>query len=189
MAKNSIDTSAAIIVANLEKESKTSFKKLEKFEVKTEEDYTIAGDLLKQLKTFKKHAEQKESSIVDPIKQGLNEIKLLFKPFYSKVDATEAATKSAMLAYITKKQLEAAKIQEKFDKGEIKKVSTLMDKLAPTQVAAKGIRETKYVEIENENLIPREYLIPDMVKINQAMLKEGLKIKGCKIETRKGLAI
>jgi FKBP-type peptidyl-prolyl cis-trans isomerase 2 len=51
-----------------------------------------------------------------------------------------------------------------------------------------GTRNTKYVKIVDENKIPREFLVPDMVAIKEAM-SQGKKVAGCEWDTKQTITV
>lgn len=182
--------SAQVVIATIEKKAGKHLNKLSTTSIQTKADYERAATLLKELKAFKKEAEAQEATIAIPLKKAWEATKQLFKPFYLKVDTVEQLTKLAMLTFVAEQEAKIKKLEAKFENGEIKKVSTLMDKIDTHTIASTtaSIRVTKELVILNELDIPREYLIPDLAKI-KAALKDGKIVKGCMLEDKKGLAI
>lgn len=191
LTTTSEEVSAHVVIASIEKKAGKYLKILSStLEIKTKEQYENSAIYLKELKACKKEAEVKEATITTPLKKALDATKALFKPFYTKVDVTEQLTKKAMLTFISEQEDKIKKLEAKFEKGEIKKVNTLLNKTAEHTITSgtASVRTTKEVVIVDEAQIPREYMMPDLSKI-KAAFKNGIVVKGCKIEDKKGLAI
>lgn len=190
VGKASDQVSAHVVIASIEKKAGKYLSKLSNLNIENKQDYENSAIALKELKAYKKEAELKEATITTPLKKAWDATKALFKPFYKKVDDIEQLTKTAMLTFIAEQDAKIKKLEAKFEKGDIKKVNTLMDKTAEHTIVsgAASVRVTKELVIVDVALIPREYLIPDTAKIKTAF-KEGKTVKGCKMEDKKGLAI
>lgn len=188
--QKSDQVSAHIVIASIEKKAKRNFTKLKNAFIGTKQEYEEAALLIKELKAYKKEAETQEATITTPLKKAYDAAKALFKPFYNKVDTTEQLTKKAMLEFVAEQEAKIKKLEDKFNEGKIKKVNTLLSKTAEHTITsgAASLRTTKELVITDEDLIPREYLMPDTVKI-KAALKEGKIVFGCALENKKGLAI
>jgi hypothetical protein len=183
-------TSVQIVLSSLNKKAKPLQNKLSSLQVKDQKDYDLAGSLMKQLKTLAKESEAEKKKIIDPLNQTLKAIKEHFKPFEEVVEALEADTKKKMIAFYTAQEEKQKKLEAKFERGEIKKVSTLVSKQDELQVSSahSSVRKTKVVEIVDEKKIPREYLVPDMAAIKEA-LNAGKKVAGCVLSDKTGIAI
>lgn len=183
-------TSVQIVLASLSKKAKPLQNKLSDLEVKSQSDYDLAGNLMKQLKTLAKESEAEKKKMTDPINQTLKAVREHFKPFEDVVAELEVNTKAKMLAFVEKQEAEQKKLEEKFEQGKIKKVSTLVAKQDELHVSSQhsSIRKVKVVEVENESKIPREYLVPDMAAIKEALLA-GKKVNGCKLVDKNNIAI
>lgn len=181
---------ALIVAQALIKESQPMMKKVSNLAIKTNVDYEQAAVLVKGLKEIAKKAKTEEEKITKPLTESLNAAKAHFKPFHDQVKAIEIDTKAKMIAYLDAKEKEEQKLLDKFEAGEIKRVSTLTKKQGELRVES-STAVTRIVDtlvIEDEKAIPREYLIPDETKIKEA-LKAGKKVRGCKLEKVKQLAI
>jgi hypothetical protein len=95
-----------------------------------------------------------------------------------------------MVKYLNAQEAKAEKVQAKFESGEIKKVSTLLGKQAELHTSSEdaSVRRVKVVEITDEKKIPREYLVPNLVAIKNALL-QGVTVQGAKIVEQKSIAI
>lgn len=192
MAKSQIvkAVSTSVVISALEKSSKPLIAKLEKLTIATNTEYELAAGYLKSLKAYSKEAEAKEKSITDPIKISIKNTQALFQPFYERVADIEATTKAAMLEFVIAQDEKKTKLEEKFNAGGIKKVSTYIGKAHELEVSTgkSQIRKVKRLVIENLAVVPREYMMPDETKIKVALLS-GKSIPGCKIVEEKTIAV
>lgn len=182
--------SAAVVVQSLQKQATPLFKKLEVVKIDSQEEYDRAGKLVKELKEMAKVADQKEKAITNPLNEALKETKALFKPFKDRVAEVELQTKAGMNQFLIKQEAATKKLEEKFERGDIKKVSTLVAKKEELQVqsANSKVRKVKVLKIVDASAIPREYLEPNESAIKAALL-EGKKVKGCILEEVNQIAI
>lgn len=182
--------STQVVIQAIEKKTKSTLIKLENFEVVDNATYDKVATMVKELKTYKKEAENQEATILNPLQAAVKATKDLFKPFYLNVANIELLTKSRMITFLDNQKAKELKLKEKFEDGSIKKVSTLITKVADLQVSSNSAsqRTIKEIEIVDLAAIPREYLVPDMVAIRKAF-KEGIKVEGCKEVTKISIAI
>jgi hypothetical protein len=97
----------------------------------------------------------------------------------------EAAFKTAIIAYSEKLDASQAQIAASVASGEMD-IATAIEAMekpdAPQGISSRTLTKVRVVD---EQAIPREYLTPDMKKIVQAVLKDGITIAGVeKIEER-----
>ena len=185
------ETSTAIVIASLEKKAKPLITSLSRIEaIESQEDYDSSSIIISKLKALKKEASAEESTMLDPLKKTEKAIRSHFQPFYNKVSEMESAIKSLMLEWVNKQDLIAAKAEKDFEDGKIASVGTYAKKVAQAQVKNGTAQRKKvwYLEIEEPSSIPREYLVPDTSKIEEA-LKSGKKVKGCKLVQKNVIAI
>lgn len=165
-------------------------------EIKSEQHLKEATNELTSVKLIQKELTARKESITKPMLLALKNARAIFAPLEAKVTAAELIIKRKMLTYqnaITAKaekkmekiatDVEAGKIS--FDKG--------VEKLAKVQEPTKTVsvdngqityRTVKKVIIENADLLPREYLVPDEVKIRRDALA-GKEIAGVKVVEEK----
>lgn len=185
---NSVILSA---IKALEKTASKTRKQLSDLVVSTQEEFELAGKLIKELKEKVKEAQKSEATILDPLKQAMEATKAHYKPFYNDVAELEADTKNKMRLFVEKQTKLIEKAKDDFEGGKIKKASTYMSKVENLSVqSAKGasVRKVKVLVINDASRIPREYLIPDAAKIKEALL-QGKTIAGCEIKLENSIAI
>ena len=178
--QSNMNVDASIVMQALEKQATPAIKKVNSLVVNDHESYTQAGELMKGIKEIAKIAKEREDQFTVPLNKLLTDIRSLFKPFRDNVKMVEQDTKDKMLKYLESTKKEVKKLEEKFDSGEIKKVSTLVSKTAALQIGS-NVRKVWEAVPVNVEQTPREYLVPDEAKIKDA-LKSGKTVKGWKWE-------
>jgi len=168
--------STEVVVKSLEKNAAPLIRKLADFKIKSNDDYSKAVELTKDLKNIAKEANDQLKTITDPLKKASDAARDIFRPFLNKVSGIEQAIKIAMLDWQSKLIEKKGALAEKFESGEIKKASTYLKKEAELD-HKEGVRMIWTAVEINAKKTPREYLIPDETKI-KAALKEGKKVEG-----------
>lgn len=150
-----------------------------------------AGDMMKKLK----------DGIIKPMNEALKSVRAMFSPPEDEYEKAIMIVKQKMLIYHNaaeaKRRQEEARIAARVEKGTMK-VETAARKIEDmpaiqTKIATGNglgsavFKEEKKVVIVDETLIPRQYLVPDMVLIRRAALA-GVEIPGVKIEVVKNIA-
>lgn len=159
-----------------------------------------ATDLLKKIKVVGKMITDKKELITKPLNQALKEARDMFRPIEESCAESESLVKRKMITYQNEQErirkAELAKIEKKVETGTMK-VETAIKKIETVQEVQKSVQGTfgaastriiKKVRITDENLIPREYLVPDMKKIEQ-VAKAGVVIPGVEVYEEKSIAI
>jgi len=183
--------STAVVITAIEKSANPFFNKLEKLIIDSPEQYAKAGEWLKKIKEYKKDAEGKESAIIDPIKTSIKNTQALFRPFYERVADIEATTKAAMLEFVEAQDKKKLQLQNDFESGKVKRVSTYIGKVHELEIPAdknSQVRKVKRLVIEDVNKIPREFLMPNESLIKKILL-EGKSVPGCKMVEDKTIAV
>jgi vacuolar-type H+-ATPase subunit I/STV1 len=179
-----------IILKSLEKEISPTVKRQNKFEVTTKEEFELASSLLKGLKQLSKMAKDKEEELTVPLTQVVKGIKELFKPFRDLVAATEEDTKLKLTAFVNLQERKAKALDESFDNGKIKKVSTLVSKKNDLIINSKSAQVRKIWQAVpiDESLTPRKYLVPNVAMIKED-LAAGIDVPGWEYVQKTNIAI
>lgn len=160
--------------------------------IETQEDYAAAIDFVTELKDFGSKVKNKKESITKPLNEALRNVRELFAPIERQFDEAEQVLKTKILIYKRKKDEEAkaqeAKIAQRVEKGTLKletaerKIEDIerVENTTRGNVGEVQIRKVKKVRIVNGALIPREYLIPDIVAIRRDALG-GKTIEGVEV--------
>lgn len=172
-------------------------------EIKVVDETTMAnaGEFRLKVKTLGKEIAATKEAITKPLNESLKNIRALFAPIEEAYEQAEQTVSKAILDYQKYQENEARRIRKieedkleqarkDAEKGKIseKKLEQIETKAEAKIINAAPIRRTetfstrtiKKVRIINESIIPREYLVPDMVRINQ-MVKAGANIPGCEL--------
>lgn len=190
MDKKDSQISAAIVALTLEKSAKKPMQQVSDLLVKTQDDYKTAGALLKKVKEYGALAKEKEETFTIPLNKMLADIKELFKPFRDSVKKLDSDTKEKMLGFIEANRKKVEVLEAKFDSGEIKKVSTFIEKSAALEVNSTFSQLRKVwtmIEVDS-TLTPKAYLCPDLALIKEA-LKAGKSVAGWKWEQVNSIAV
>lgn len=187
-AKDKVST--AVVVASLEKQAVPIFRRVLNLSIKTKEDFEQAAESIKFLKMLAAEAERQEKEIIGPLKDVIKKTQALFKPFQTRVAETEWTTKLAMSVFLEGQKKLAAKLEEDFSNGKIKKVSTVVAKQNELRVenGTAQVRKVWALFIDDVNEIPRKFLTPDETAIREAF-KNGEVVTGCRWEQVEKIAI
>lgn len=159
-----------------------------------------ATDMLKKIKVVGKLITEKKELITKPLNQALKEARDMFRPFEEECDQAEREVKNKMITYQNEQErirkIELQKIENRVEKGTmkvetaVKKIENVQEvtKSVQGQVGAVSTRIIKKVRITDESLIPREYLIPDLKKIEQ-VAKAGVAIPGVEVYEEKSISV
>jgi hypothetical protein len=184
------EVSAQVVLQAIKKRAAPIEKKVSDLQIKSNDDYDRAAQLLSQLKAYDDEAEMQRTSITGPLNTALKATNALFKPFKDHIAFIVADTKEKMKAFVVLQEGKKNALETAYAKGQIKSVSKFTSDLASAQVssghaAARTIKILRIVELLK---IPREYMVPDEAKIKQA-LKDGLTVAGCILVDDKQIAI
>lgn len=161
--------------------------------INSQPTFDKAKDKLGEIKEIKKIVNDKKESITKPLNEALKNVRGLFKPIEDKIDIIENYLKTEVLKYNQKLLAEQRKredearkkIEEEQAKGKsldeinVDKIAKPLTNITQ-KVEAIKTRKIKKLKIVNEQIIPRDFLIPNEVKIKEALLN-GIKVDGCEI--------
>jgi len=128
--------------------------KLEKFKVSNKEQYELACEYGTANARVLKRIEDERKKITQPINLSLKAINDLFKKFSSHFKQYDTIIRKGMLQY----------------QSSVKKREPIQN--VNTETGRATIQERWDFKIESERDIPREYMIPDTVKIRRAVIAE-----------------
>lgn len=163
-------------------------------------DMQKGTDLLSSVKEVKKAITARKEEITRPLMTALASARDLFKPLETGYAEAEKTIKAKMLDFSVAEEERIAKeksrVEARVEKGTmrtdtaIKKMEEIGDKKSSFagNTGKVNIRTVQKVRIVDETLIPREYLVPDMTKITQAVLKDNQNVPGVEIYEDKIIA-
>jgi hypothetical protein len=188
-----------INIQQVKKELSLVEKNIQKFQVKkiqNENELEKISRFLLDIRNYKLKIQEKKNSILKPLNEAVKNIRSLFAPVEKNLEDAEFSIKKEIEKYHLEKEAKAEKEKQKIaEKVEIGKISfeKAIEKIEKIEEATKNIqsengminfRTVKRIAIENPELLPREYLIPDEVKIRRDVLA-GKEIPGVKIYEEK----
>lgn len=164
--------------------------------ITTPEERASATDLLSKMKTVAKMIKAQKETITKPMMEALDNARGLFKPIETNLAEGEALVKRKMLdwdAEVDRKADEARiKLAQRVEKGTMKP-ETAVAKMEAIQEAPKAVqgkvgatqtRTIKKYRVVDELRLGREYLMPNMAKITEA-LKAGYTVDGAEVYEEK----
>lgn len=168
--------------------------------VDNQESYEKGVDIGVKLKQVGKAVKQQKELITRPLNDALKAARDFFNPIESQFDSAELIVKNKLLAYKRKKD-EEARIEEerlaaRVEKGtmKIETAEKKIDAIERVENTTRGktgesqIRKVKKVRIVDEALIPRNYLVPEMVLIRKDALA-GVAIPGTEVYEEESMAL
>ena len=171
----------------------------QELEIADDEGMVGATDLLSKMKSVAKMIKERKEQITRPLMEALESARGLFKPIETNLAEAERVVKTKMLAYNAeqdrKAEAERLKLAKRVEKG-IMKPETAVAKMEAIQAApanvqgktgAMAFRTIKKYRVTDESKLPREYLMPDTAKINEA-LKAGKEVPGAEAYEEKIVA-
>ena len=160
--------------------------------VSTDEDVVKATEFLVNVKNKLDSLEEERKGYTQPINESLKKINARFKELTEPLKEAERTVKDAILSYREKKEEERLKVQEKMQKQTKDPNLEIMPSLPDIVESKSGESRTskKWVfEVEDEKKVPREYLVVDAVKVNEAIKNGERNIAGLKIFQKETLSI
>lgn len=165
--------------------------------VKSKEDYDAAMAEGLAFKAVLDKLESREKEITAPLKEALDSVTALFKPNKLKVKEALATIKLKMGTWYTEEEKRVAEEKAKLlaregeGKGKLKPETVLKktneiatpDKTVKSEAGKATVRKIPEYVVTDESKLPREFLMPDMAKIKEA-LKFGKEVPGAEIREK-----
>lgn len=160
--------------------------------VKSDEDVVKATEFLVQVKTKIDSLEEERQSYTKPINESLRRLNARFKELTEPLKNAEKIVKEAILSYRAERETKRLEDETKLQKKNGNSNIILQDALPNIIESKSGESRTsvKWVfEVEDEKKVPREYLVVDDTKVNEAIRSGTRKIPGLKIFQKESLSI
>lgn len=159
--------------------------------IENAKDMEKASEMRAQLKAYEKEVTAKKEAITKPMNAALKAVRSMFSPLEDRIEETLNTINRAMIDYQTEQKrisdAEQEKIAQRIGQGKGKlKLETAVEKMKEVDtpdkqvVTASGGTEfidTPCFEVTDVSLLPKEYILPDLVKIRAAM-KGGIELDG-----------
>lgn len=159
--------------------------KFEVTHVHNDSEYNNAFELLKKIKKAVKLLDQDRKERTKDLLAEKRAIDAEYKPGLDRAKEIERDLKTALQEYKAKKEEERRKLTE----GPItrEKMDALAEAHTP-EPQGLSTRKVKKLVIEREDLIPREYVIPNERLILED-LRQGKEVPGCRLVEEEILAV
>lgn len=145
------------------------------------ENRNKGGELLTLFNEAAKRAKEEKDKTLGPAELTVKRIKEQWKPFEDGLKQCIAHIKAQMLKWDIAEADRIKKERERVLSDGRLKVGTIERKLAALEAPpVNNTRSVLRLEITDELLIPREYLVVDEVKL-KAALREGVKVPGARL--------
>lgn len=175
-------------------------KKADELIVASEDDMAVASDLRDDVKKVEKAYIERKQAITRPLMASLASTRDLFKPLEKAYASAKETINDKMLAYnnaeeerITK---ETNRVEKRVEKGTMR-ADTAVRKIEEAGEVKKSfdglnskisIRKVTKIRIVDEDQIPREFMIPDLKQITEAVLRGKQTIAGVETYEEKSIA-
>lgn len=159
-----------------------------------------ATEFLSTVKSAMKRIKEEKDKVLKPLLAAVDAERDRWRQIEQQTTDAEKIVKGKMETFIEKQKAEAeaqqAKLQKKFEKGEIKKEGTLARKMSMIEAPTKSVSTASGASIKTREidvfhydveLIPREYLLPNEALI-KAAIKSGKVITGVTVTKKTTIA-
>jgi hypothetical protein len=165
----------------------------EKLEIKTEKDFETTITANAAIADRIKSGEAQRRFFVQPLNDHVGRINMLFKPVIDKYKKAKEIIDGKVVEYHDRKEAEERKqkekilAEEKAGKISLEQAVVKSEKVAEAKKTSEGEDGARItftirpeLHITDESKLPRQYLLPDRIKINTA-LKAGIKVPGAEL--------
>lgn len=161
----------------------------EELVIASDQDMQSATDILSKIKSVGRLITEKKEAITKPLNEALKNARALFAPIEADYAKAEATIKGKMLVFQQDKARRAAEAEAKILNDRRLTAETKAERLAEVEApqtkvegnsGAVQFKTVRKVVIENPEALPREYLVPDDVRIRKDALA-GKDIPGVKV--------
>ena len=187
--------STDLVPAETKKQVLTAQSQANSLKVTNPDEAENGSSLLKSIKDYHKALIERKEEMTRPLMKSLASIRDLFKPLESDLTDAEKIVKQKLLAFQIEEEdriaKETDKVTAKVEAGRMR-ADTAAGKLEAIgevkKVKGMQIRTLTKIRIMDETMIPREYMIPNMPLITEAILRKGLDVMGVEKYEEKSLA-
>lgn len=167
--------------------------------IASDEDMAKGSDLLDVVKKIETAIIERKEQITRPLMTALASARDLFKPLETGHAEAKKTIKAKMLDYTIKEEeriaLEKQRVEGRLERGTMRQDTAIkkMEEIGDVKTSFAGsnaktsIRTITKVRIIDDTLLPREYLVPDMAKIQDAVLKQKLTVPGTETYEEKSI--
>ena len=161
--------------------------------ITTPEQNVLVIERKAKLNKLGKEVKAEKEKATKPLNEALRTVRSWWAPLEEMIEEGEKIFSRALLTYKSKVEEEArkkeAQIAARVEKGTMRldtaerKLEQVqhVEKHADTEFGRVQFRKVKRVRITNPDLVPDEYWIIDQVKLNEAVLRQGIQVLGTEI--------
>ena len=149
-------------------EIEQSLALIEGFVVENNDDQEFAAEIIQDVKAKHKALEVKRKAITVPMNTALKEVNNLFRPVREALEKGERILKGKIVAYQHEQTVKNAQALVEASEAETPQEAQVALAKTATVTSPKSVN-VRYVwkaTIEDESKLPREYLCPDMARID-----------------------
>lgn len=157
-------------------------------EIKTGDQLIIATQQRTHLFALTKEIGKKKGSILDPLNEAVKNVRALFKPIEIKAANQLARIGSAIDDYYLeaqrKQEAKQRELEQKVESGQITEKQAAKRLVKFEEQQATDLVKTRTIDVvvvEDENKVPDQYWVLDMVAVRRDALK-GVKIPGVVVQ-------
>lgn len=151
--------------------------------ITTSADLTRGEEMLKAIKQIETRITSRKEEITRPLMQALASARDLYKPLETGHAEAKKVIKEKMLAFQIEEDARIAaaqaKIEARVEKGTMR-ADTAAGKMEAIEIAKPKLNTRTLVKVRviDETAIPREYLMPNMTTITEAILRKNIEVPG-----------
>lgn len=188
-------TTLPATVAKHKREASQIAKTVEGFSIKTAEDAQAGAEILGRIKAALQFVKAEKDKVIGRLQELIKIERERWQPVTDMLEAADATLRSQIKDYHEREAAKAAKaearIMAKVAAGTMKETTALRKLSAVpevTTVSGVSFRNVTKCRVTNVELIPRKYMVPDLVAI-KAALKAGEEVPGAELYTERTVAV
>ncbi len=153
------------------------------YSIATAGEVQIGEQMLRNIRLVEVELDERKTEITRPLMKSLSSVRDLFKPFELGLADAKKTIKAKILAYQIEQdeiaKAEEAKLLARVEKGTMRADTAAgkMETIEKGKVRT-NTRILHKIRVMDETLIPREYMMPNLPKITEAILREGKEVFG-----------
>lgn len=157
--------------------------------ITSNEEFVAAEAFSKQILDAEKKVTARKELITRPLMDSLASVRDLFKPLEAAIADAKKVVKAKRLAWSVAEEAriasEKAKVIARVEKGTMRPDTALRKIEGAGEAPKSGIRVLRKVRAVDEALTPREYLVPNVPAITDALLHKNTPVAGWEVYEEK----
>ena len=152
------------------------------YTVESQKDIDSGADILTKIKEVEAQLKEAKEGITKPLMEGLAAARDLFKPLETGLSNAKKEIKDKQLVFVLAEQARIeeakAKVDARVERGTMKPTTAAAKHEAIGTGAKANTRTITKVRVVDAALVPREWCVPNLPAITEAVLKQGAVIPG-----------